>query len=114
MDKNDDLANDLGAQTVKLSKLVEGFTKKPNAGQGAEIAEHINNLHKYVESHVSCDYTDTLSRELRIVHDKVKEWKSLGRFNRAFHARDHAEALKAHQGTVQVALEEMQVGTVAL
>ncbi|KAG8937845.1 hypothetical protein FRC00_013891, partial [Tulasnella sp. 408] len=94
MDKNDDLAKDLGAQANKLSKLLAGVTDPATANQGELIADHITDLH----------------RELRRVHEKVQEWKSLGRFNKAFHSRDHAETLKSFQGTIQTALEELQVG----
>lgn len=45
------------------------------------------------------------------MHGKVKEWESLGRFSKAFNSRDHAEALKGYQGTIQTALEEIQVST---
>ncbi|KAG9043282.1 hypothetical protein FS837_009781, partial [Tulasnella sp. UAMH 9824] len=46
MDKNDNLAEDLGTQTAKLSGLLEGFLKKPNSDQGKDIADYVNDLHR--------------------------------------------------------------------
>lgn len=49
MDKNDDLAKDLGVQTTKLSKLLESVTRQPNEDERELIASHITKLHKYVD-----------------------------------------------------------------
>lgn len=56
---------------------------------------------------------ETLTRELRNVHDNVNQWNTLGRFRKAFHSADHSDALKDHQRTIQTALEEIQVSTPA-
>ncbi|KAG8902237.1 hypothetical protein FRC00_014454, partial [Tulasnella sp. 408] len=92
MDKNDDLAKDLGVQTAKLSKVLESVADQPRENERELLASHITNLHK----------------ELCQIHDKVKQWKSLGRFNKAFHSRDHAETLKSYEGAIETALEELQ------
>lgn len=52
-------------------------------------------------------------RELGRVQQKVEEWSSLGRFTKAFLARDHAESLKGYQGIIQTAREEMQVSGIS-
>ncbi|KAG9047223.1 hypothetical protein FS837_002785 [Tulasnella sp. UAMH 9824] len=101
MDKNDDLAKDLGAQTAKLSKLLARVTDQPKGNHGELIADHITDLHNEV--------TETRIRELSGTLDKVTRWKSLGLFNKALHSRDHSETLTSYQGTVQKALEELQV-----
>lgn len=46
MDKNDNLAKDLGTQTANLSRLLEGFLKKPNTDQAKEIADYVIDLHR--------------------------------------------------------------------
>lgn len=58
----------------------------------------------------SREITETPTRELCHTHDEVMQWKSLGRFNKAYHSRDHAETLKSYQETIRTALEELQVG----
>lgn len=55
--------------------------------------------------------TEIRIRELGDTLDKVTRWKSLGLFNKALHSRDHSETLESYQGTIQNALEELQVGT---
>lgn len=56
--------------------------------------------------------TETRTRELCEVHDKVTKWKLSGRFNKIFHSREHAETLKSHEGAIETALEELQVGPI--
>lgn len=111
MDENDNVAKDLAEQTAKLSKLLASLTEQPNGDHGELIADHITNLHKYVclESFEG-EIIETATRELQRAHSNVTRWRSLGRFDKAFHSRDHAELLMAYQGTVQTALEELQVG----
>ncbi|KAG9016573.1 hypothetical protein FRB90_002980 [Tulasnella sp. 427] len=92
MDRNDDLAKDLGAQTARLSSLLQHFNGGFKAGQHDVIANHVNELH----------------RELQDMQTEVNAWKSKGRFAKAFSSRDGAETLKGHQSTIQTALEEMQ------
>ncbi|KAG9047222.1 hypothetical protein FS837_002784 [Tulasnella sp. UAMH 9824] len=53
MDKNDDLAKDLGGQTTKLSHLLESVTGQPKEGERELIANHITKLHKYVGIDIS-------------------------------------------------------------
>ncbi|KAG9012161.1 hypothetical protein FRB90_006832 [Tulasnella sp. 427] len=93
MDRNDDLAKDLGAQTVRLSSLLQYFNGGFKAGQHDLIANRVDALH----------------RELQDMRDRVNAWESKGRFANAFFSRDRAETLKGHQSTIQTALEEMQL-----
>ncbi|KAG8995201.1 hypothetical protein FRB90_000246, partial [Tulasnella sp. 427] len=44
MDKNDDLAKDLGGQTARLMKLLEKFNERPNAIEGHVTAERVQEL----------------------------------------------------------------------
>lgn len=53
MDKNDNLAKDLGFQTDKLSKLLANFTRRPKTDQKGEIVNYIDELQKYVAIHFS-------------------------------------------------------------
>lgn len=50
-----------------------------------------------------------LFRELENIQKKVSKWDSLGHFERAVLASDHAEELKEHRYTAQTLLDEMQV-----
>lgn len=51
MDKNDDLAKDLGAQTAKLCKLLTSVADQPKGDHGELIAGHITDLHRYLSVH---------------------------------------------------------------
>ncbi|KAG8921582.1 hypothetical protein FRC00_008468, partial [Tulasnella sp. 408] len=107
MDRNHSLTIELGDHTSKLNALVGNFKGRSILGQ-QDIAAYINTLQKCVDVNYLCDYADPMSRELELVNGKLEEWSSLGRFSKAFSARDHAEMLKDYQGRVQTAREEMQ------
>ncbi|KIO18379.1 hypothetical protein M407DRAFT_31956 [Tulasnella calospora MUT 4182] len=92
MDRNDSMAVDLGDHTSRLTKILGSFKEKSSMDE-QNLADQINNLH----------------RELVRVKEKVEEGNSLGKFRKAFSARDQAEKLREYQGTVQTAREEMQL-----
>lgn len=108
MDKNQSLAIELGGHTSKLNMLVGNFKGRSNLAQ-QDIAAQINDLQKCVYFNYFYDRVNPISRELVLVNRKLEEWSSLGRFSKAFSARDHAERLKDYQGRIQTAREEMQV-----
>lgn len=110
MNNNDNLAQDLGTQTARLSKLLVNLTGQPRGDHGELIADHITDLQKYVSGYVLRLIIETAIREIQDTHNKMKRWNRLGYFDRAFNSHEHAELLKAYQGTVQTALEELQVG----
>ncbi|KAG8919391.1 hypothetical protein FRC01_001306, partial [Tulasnella sp. 417] len=92
MDRNNSLAVDLGNETSKLNFLIGKF-KGRSTIEEKDMADQINALH----------------RELVLVHKKVENWSTLGRFKKAFLAAEHGETLKEYQGRIQTAREEMQL-----
>ena len=113
MDKNEGLAKELASHISRLSCYLKHFkTKISDAQEAEDMAAHIDNLHKYVDFSSELNESlrnDILSRELECVQTKVNQWKSSGRFKKAFLSSEHAEELQGHQDIVQNALEEMQV-----
>ncbi|KAG8905249.1 hypothetical protein FRC01_008419, partial [Tulasnella sp. 417] len=91
MDRNNSLAVDLGNETSQLKTLIEKFKGRSNLEE-KDIADQINALHK----------------GLVLIHKKVEDWSTLGRFKKAFLAAEHGEMLKDYQGRIQTAREEMQ------
>ncbi|KAG9025638.1 hypothetical protein FS837_004862, partial [Tulasnella sp. UAMH 9824] len=108
MDRNNSLAIDLADHTSNLTKLLKNIRQR-SKGDEQDIIGQIRDLHQYVDDYHWVTCTDTFPRELGHVGDRVEEWSSLGRFSKAFSARDHAETLKAYQGTIQKAREEIQL-----
>ncbi|KAG8992038.1 hypothetical protein FRB90_001111 [Tulasnella sp. 427] len=92
MDKNDDLAKDLGGQTARLLELLDKFNERSNA----------------IEGHVTAERVQELQGELRDIQTKVTSWTLSGRFKKAFSAREQADALMEHRADIQTAQEEMQ------
>lgn len=113
MDKNEDVSKELIAHTAKLSTCLEHFKKNFGTENGDHLAIYIDKLHKCVGDILGNDQVSengsSLARELECVQNKVNQWNSSGRLQKAFLSSDHAEELKIHQDTVQNALEEMQV-----